>query len=148
MSKILIAEDNPVNRELLRELLEMRGHTVAEACDGEEALRIIEQTQPDLVLLDIGMPLLDGFGVIRKIREDPRFASISVVAVTAYAMEGDRVKILSSNFDGYLSKPVDARSLAQELDRVLRQQGEQQVPADQASGSKGSSQARAVGEGT
>ena len=148
MSKILIAEDNPVNRELLRELLEVRGHAVVEACDGEEALRIIEQTQPDLVLLDIGMPLLDGFGVIRKIRENPRFASMPVVAVTAYAMRGDREKILSSNFDGYLSKPVDARSLAQELDRVLRQQGEQEVSTDQASGSKGSSQARAVGEGT
>jgi len=148
MSKILIAEDNPVNRELLRELLEVRGHTVVEACDGEEALRIIEQTQPDLVLLDIGMPLLDGFGVIRKIRENPRFASMPVVAVTAYAMRGDREKILSSNFDGYLSKPVDARSLAQELDRVLRQQGKQEVSTDQASGSKGSSQARAVGEGT
>ena len=148
MSKILIAEDNPVNRELLRELLEVRGHTVVEACDGEEALRIIEQTQPDLVLLDIGMPLLDGFGVIRKIRENPRFASMPVVAVTAYAMRGDREKILSSNFDGYLSKPVDARSLAQELDRVLRQQGKQEVSTDQASGSKGSGQARAVGEGT
>jgi len=148
MSKILIAEDNPVNRELLRELLEVRGHTVAEACDGEEALRMIEQSQPDLVLLDIGMPLLDGFGVIRKIRENPRFASMPVVAVTAYAMRGDREKILSSNFDGYLSKPVDARSLAQELDRVLRQQGEQEVSADQTSGSKGSGQARAVGGGT
>ena len=148
MSKILIAEDNPVNRELLRELLEVRGHAVVEACDGEEALLIIEQTQPDLVLLDIGMPLLDGFGVMRKIRENPCFASMPVVAVTAYAMRGDREKILSSNFDGYLSKPVDARSLAQELDRVLRQQGEQEVSTDQASGSKGSSQARAVGEGT
>jgi two-component system, cell cycle response regulator DivK len=119
MSKILIAEDNAVNRELLRELLEMRGHTVAEACDGEEALRMIEQTQPDLLLLDIGMPLLDGFGVIRKVRENPRFAPLPVVAVTAYAMQGDREKILSSKFDGYLSKPVNAQSLAEELDRLL-----------------------------
>jgi CheY-like chemotaxis protein len=148
MSKILIAEDNPVNRELLRELLEMRGHTVAEACDGEEALRIIEQTQPDLVLLDIGMPILDGFGVIRKIRENPRFASMPVVAVTAYAMQGDREKILSSKFDGYLSKPVDARSLAQELERVLRQPGAQEVSAEQALGSEVSGKARAVREGT
>jgi CheY-like chemotaxis protein len=85
---------------------------VTEACYGEEALRVVEQTQPDLVLLDIGMPVLDGFGVIRKIRENPRFASMPIVAVTAYAMQGDREKILSSNFDGYLSKPVDARSLS------------------------------------
>ena len=97
MTKILVAEDNAVNRELLRELLEMRGYTVMEACDGEEALRMIEQTQPDLVLLDIGMPVLDGFGVMRKIRENPRFASLPVVAVTAYAMQGDREKILNQS---------------------------------------------------
>jgi CheY-like chemotaxis protein len=119
MTKILIAEDNAVNRELLRELLEVRGYTVVEACDGEEALRMIEQTQPDLLLLDIGMPVLDGFAVVRKIRENPRLASLPVVAVTAYAMQGDRERILNSNFDGYLSKPVNSRSLAEELDRLL-----------------------------
>jgi two-component system cell cycle response regulator DivK len=136
MSKILIAEDNAVNRELLRELLEMRGHTVAEACDGEEALRMIEQTQPDLLLLDIGMPLLDGFGVMRKIREDPCFASLPVVAVTAYAMQGDREKILSSNFDGYLSKPVNARSLGEELDRLLGKRADHDMSQNQSSGSQ------------
>jgi CheY-like chemotaxis protein len=119
MTKVLIAEDNAVNRELLRELLELRGYTVVEACDGEEALRMIEQSQPDLLLLDIGMPLLDGFGVIRKIRKHPQFSSLPVVAVTAYAMRGDREKILNAKFDGYLSKPVNSRSLAEELERLL-----------------------------
>ncbi len=136
MSKILIAEDNAVNRELLRELLEMRGHTVAEACDGEEALRMIERTQPDLLLLDIGMPLLDGFGVMRKIRESPQFASLPVVAVTAYAMQGDREKILSSKFDGYLSKPVNARSLGEELDRLLSKRADDDISQNQSSGSQ------------
>jgi CheY-like chemotaxis protein len=136
MSKILIAEDNAVNRELLRELLEMCGHIVAEACDGEEALRMIEQTQPDLLLLDIGMPLLDGFGVMRKIRESPRFASLPVVAVTAYAMQGDREKILSSKFDGYLSKPVNARSLGEELDRLLSKRADHDVSQNQSSGNQ------------
>jgi len=136
MSKILIAEDNAVNRELLRELLEMRGHTVAEACDGEEALRMIERTQPDLLLLDIGMPLLDGFGVMRKIRESPQFASLPVVAVTAYAMQGDREKILSSKFDGYLSKPVNARSLGEELDRLLSKRADHDISQNQSSGSQ------------
>ena len=75
MIRILVAEDNAVNRELLRELLEARGYTVFEACDGQEALQMIEQTQPELLLLDIGMPVLDGFGVIRKIRENPRLAA-------------------------------------------------------------------------
>ena len=111
MSKVLIAEDNAVNRELLRELLEARGYTVVEACDGQAALHMIEQTQPDLLLLDIGMPVMDGFGVMRKIRENPRLATLPVLAVTAYAMQGDREKILNSGFNGYLSKPVNARYL-------------------------------------
>jgi CheY-like chemotaxis protein len=119
MTKVLIAEDNAVNRELLRELLEARGYDVVEACDGQEALAVIERAEPDILLLDIGMPVLDGFGVVRALRENPRLAMLPAVAVTAYAMQGDREKILSSGFDGYLSKPVDARVLAEELDRVL-----------------------------
>ena len=119
MTRILVAEDNAVNRELLRELLELRGYTVLEACDGQEALETIEQTYPELLLLDIGMPVLDGFAVVRKIRENPRLARLPVVAVTAYAMRGDREKILNSGFDGYLSKPVDPSSLTKELDRLL-----------------------------
>src|SRR5258707_6922504 len=112
MTKILIAEDNAVNRELLRELLEILGNTVEEACDGEEALRMVRQSQPDILLLDIGMPLLDGFGVVTKIRENPRLASLPVVAVTAYAMQGDRDKIFNSGFNGYPSKPLNSRALA------------------------------------
>src|SRR5258708_27391560 len=81
MTKILIAEDNAVNRELLRELLEARGYAVDEACDGQEALDMIAQNQPDILLLDIGMPVLDGFAVVSKIRENPRLASLPVVAV-------------------------------------------------------------------
>jgi two-component system, cell cycle response regulator DivK len=119
MIKVLIAEDNAINRELLRELLEMRGYSVVEACDGQEALNVIEQTNPDLLLLDIGMPVLDGFALIRKIRETSRLATLPVVAVTAYAMQGDRDKILNSGFDGYLSKPIDAIALAAELERLL-----------------------------
>jgi CheY-like chemotaxis protein len=124
MITVLNAEDNAVNRELLRELLELRGYAVIEACDGKEALHMIEQAQPELLLLDIGMPVMDGFAAIRKIRENPRLAQLPVVAVTAYAMRGDREKILNSGFDGYLSKPVNARSLAEELDRLLDKRDE------------------------
>ncbi len=119
MKTVLIAEDNPTNRELLRELLEIRGYTVAEACNGQEALVSVEQAPPDILLLDIGMPVLDGFAVVRKLRENPRLTSLPVVAVTAYAMQGDREKIMNSGFDGYLSKPVNSSSLFQELDRLL-----------------------------
>src|SRR5947207_1183056 len=117
MKTILIAEDHPTNRELLRELLEIRGYTVAEACDGQEALAMVEQSPPDILLLDIGMPLLDGFAVVCKLRENPRFAKLPIVAVTAYAMQCDREKIMNSGFDGYLAKPVNSLSLVQELDR-------------------------------
>ena len=108
---------------------------------------MIEQTQPDLLLLDIGMPLLDGFGVMRQIREDPCFASLPVVAVTAYAMQGDREKILSSNFDGYLSKPVNARSLGEELDRLLRKRADHDMSQNQSSGSQPRGEVQAARKG-
>jgi CheY-like chemotaxis protein len=146
MIRILVAEDNAVNRELLRELLEARGYTVSEACDGQEALHMIEQVKPELLLLDIGMPVLDGFAVIQRIRENPRLALLPVVAVTAYAMRGDREKILQSGFDGYLSKPLNPSSLTEELDRLLtkraqaagQDQGHQSGRKDQAAGASGS----------
>jgi CheY-like chemotaxis protein len=119
MSTVLIAEDNAINRELLRELLEIRGYTVVEACNGQEALHMIEQARPDILLLDLGMPVLDGRAVVRRIREDPRLAALPVLAVTAYAMQGDREKILSLGFDGYLAKPISSSSLIQELERLL-----------------------------
>jgi CheY-like chemotaxis protein len=117
--RVLIAEDSSVNRELLRELLEIRGHEVFEAVDGQEALDRIAQLHPDLVVLDIGMPVLDGFGVIEKIRADPQLARLPVLAATAYAMRGDRDRVLQAGFDGYVSKPISADALAQEIARVL-----------------------------
>ncbi|MGH9499924.1 MAG: response regulator [Terriglobales bacterium] len=119
MSKVLIAEDNPVNRELLRELLETRGHSVGEACNGQEALHRIEESLPDILLLDLDMPVLDGFATVRRIRENPVVAALPVLAVTAYAMQGDRERVLSSGFDGYLSKPIQSRLLFEEMDRLL-----------------------------
>jgi CheY-like chemotaxis protein len=136
MSRILIAEDNAVNRELLHELLETRGHIVLEACDGQEALDVLERTPPDLLLLDIGMPVLDGYAVIRKIRENPRLAALPVVAVTAYAMPGDRERIVNSKFDGYLSKPINSQLLTRELDRLLNKRADRDESRRQASGNQ------------
>jgi two-component system cell cycle response regulator DivK len=79
---------------------------------------MVEQTPPDIPLLDIGMPVLDGFAVVRTLRENRRLAALPVVAITAYAMPGDRDKIMTSEFDGYLSKPVSSQLLAQEFDRL------------------------------
>ncbi|HVI10671.1 MAG TPA: response regulator [Candidatus Binatia bacterium] len=120
MRKILVAEDNAINRELLRELLEFRQYHVTEAGDGQQALDLIAQTRPDIVLLDLDMPVLDGFATIAKIRQDPALAQLPVIAVTAYAMRGDREHILGSGFNGYLPKPVDSAMLVAELSRFLQ----------------------------
>jgi CheY-like chemotaxis protein len=87
---------------------------------------MMAQSHPDIVLLDIGMPVLDGFAVIRKIRENPSLATLPVLAVTAYAMRGDRENVMNAGFDGYLSKPINARALGNEIERLLRR------PEDQA----------------
>jgi CheY-like chemotaxis protein len=132
MKSVLIAEDNPVNRELLRELLEMRGYAVVETCNGQEAMEQLHKAQPDILLLDLNMPVLDGFGAIEKIRKHPGFRTLPVLAVTAYAMRGDREKILAAGFDGYLSKPIDPTVLQQELQRLLIEETQKQAPGTQA----------------
>src|SRR5258708_37089479 len=100
MSKVLVAEDNAVNLELLREILEANQYQVVEAGDGREAVARIEENQTVLVLLDINMPVLDGFAAIRQIRMQPRYSRLPVIAVTAYAMKDDREKILAAGFNG------------------------------------------------
>ncbi len=117
--RILIAEDNAVNRELLRELLEMRGYVVFEACNGQEALDVIDQVRPDVLVIDLGMPVLDGFGAIRKIRANPDLNQLPVLAATAFAMRGDRARVLEAGFDGYISKPIDPAALQKEIDRLV-----------------------------
>jgi len=131
MINVLVAEDSPVNRELLRELLEARGYNVMEASDGQEALRMIAENHPEILLLDIGMPVLDGFAVMRKIRQDHGLATMMVLAITAYAMQGDRENILNAGFDGYLPKPVNARDLADEIERLLRKRTNQNTATNQ-----------------
>jgi two-component system cell cycle response regulator len=106
---------------------------------------MIEQSRPELLLMDIGMPVLDGFGVIRKIRENPRIAMLPVVAVTAYAMRGDREKILNSGFDGYLSKPLNPSSLTAELDRLLTKQANVSANPDHLKEGQPGGKDRAVG---
>jgi len=119
MTKVLIAEDSAVNRELLREFLEIRGYTVQETRDGQEALNRIEKERPDILLLDLNMPVLDGYATIQKIRENPALVTLPVLAVTAFAMRGDREKVMQSGFNGYLSKPVNPADLYREMERLL-----------------------------
>lgn len=121
MKKILLAEDNLASRELLRELLQRWGYEVIEASDGADALTKINATLPDLVLCDIQLPLLDGFGVVQALRKDPRFAHTPVVALTAFAMRGEKENILSAGFNTYQSKPIQSEMLKENIKRLLKQ---------------------------
>jgi len=130
MKRILIAEDNPVNRELLHELLEARGYEVEEAENGQQALQMIAQSRPDALLLDLNMPVLDGLSTVRNIREDAAISSLPVLAVTAYAMRGDREKTLEAGFDGYLSKPINPAALEAELERIWKNPAKADVSSE------------------
>jgi CheY-like chemotaxis protein len=104
---ILVVDDNAFSRELMRELLEPSGHVILEAVNGRDALDLIRGGVPELVFLDLQMPLQDGFGVIRELRKDSRFQKLPVVAVTASAMIGDRERAIAAGFDSYIAKPID-----------------------------------------
>jgi len=104
---ILVADDNLPSRELMRELLEASGHLVLEASSGYEALELIRRNPPELVFLDLQMPIMDGFCVIRELRSDDRFRRLPVVAVTASAMLGDRERAIAAGFDSYIAKPIN-----------------------------------------
>lgn len=117
--KILVADDNTASRELIREVLEMSGYEVVEATDGREAVSRARENPPDLLLVDIQMPRLDGYGVIHELRNDPRLSGLRVIALTAFAMQGDRERALQAGFDGYITKPVDIAQLRQELKKLL-----------------------------
>lgn len=118
--KILVVDDNSISRELVREALEGRRYLVVEASDGREALERMMENPPDLVLMDIQMPVMDGYAALQRIRQDPRFSGMRVVALTAYAMLGDREKALAAGFDGYIAKPVNVHALRAQIDQILR----------------------------
>ena len=117
--KILVADDNRVSRELIREVLENSSQKVLEAENGEEAIEMIASEKPDVVLLDIQMPIFDGYEVLRRIRNNPRFCDIPFVALTAYAMKEDRERALASGFNAYFTKPIDASSLRIRIKQML-----------------------------
>jgi len=119
LKRVLVADDKPTGRELVRTVLENRGYEVFEASDGIEALESAHRISPDLIILDLHMPGLDGFGVIKELRLDPQFEKTPVVALTASAMQGDRQRALSAGFTGYITKPVSLKALRAEVERLL-----------------------------
>ncbi len=123
MKKILVVDDEENIRCLYKEELEEDGFTVELAKNGEEALEKITREQPDLVLLDLEMPGLDGYAVLRRVRQDTRLAALRVVAVTARAMQGDREKALAAGFDGYITKPINAVGIREYVAQLLGGEG-------------------------
>jgi two-component system chemotaxis response regulator CheY len=116
---ILIADDRASSRELLRTVLERAGYAVIEAEDGEQALERARTGNPDLILLDLQMPRLDGYAVLAALRQEPPFRKLPVLALTASAMRGDREKILEAGFTDYLAKPAGPEILRETVARLL-----------------------------
>lgn len=113
--KILVVEDNPMNLELMTDLLEFEGLTVVTATSGEEGVRQAAEHLPDLILMDVSLPGMDGLQATRAIREQASTAHIPVVAVTAHASEEDRSNVTAAGCAGYLTKPVDVATFASEV---------------------------------
>jgi two-component system cell cycle response regulator DivK len=105
--QILVVEDNEKNMKLFRDVLVATGYGTLEATTGEQAIELAVEHAPDLVLMDIQLPDIDGVEALRRLRADDRTASIPVLALTAQAMQGDRERFLTAGFDGYISKPVN-----------------------------------------
>lgn len=118
-ARILLIEDNEQNRYLATFLLEQRGHEVHHAGTGPRGLELAAELRPDLILLDIQLPGMDGHAVARALKSDPVLRTIPIVAVTSYAMVGDREKCLEAGAEGYLEKPINPESFVSEVERFL-----------------------------
>ncbi len=117
--KIVIVEDNPFNMELVHDILAIKGYDIYEAVDAEQGLEIIARVKPDLVLMDIHLPGMDGIEATRLIKSQESTKNIPVVAVTANAMKGDREEIISQGFDDYISKPIELTALIEKVAEIL-----------------------------
>jgi CheY-like chemotaxis protein len=116
---ILIVEDNDNNRNLLRDILIFHGYEVTVASDGQEGVDLARKLRPDLILMDIQMPGLDGMTAGRILKGDPMTSGLKIIALTSFAMQGDREKFMAAGFDGYLSKPISTRELPGMINRWL-----------------------------
>jgi len=122
-AQILVVEDNEKNMKLFRDVLHASGYRTLEAATGERAVELVFEHRPDLVLMDIQLPDIDGIEALSRLRADDRTASVPVLALTAQAMEGDRERFLAAGFDGYLSKPVDIAEFVATIKRYCEDGG-------------------------
>ena len=120
MLRILVVEDSPVNMALTVAILENAGHTILQADHAAEGLEMARSQQPDLVLMDIQLPDIDGLAATRLLKGDPRTAHIPVIALTAFAMKGDEDETRAAGCDGYVTKPIRYKEFLAEMDAVLK----------------------------
>ncbi|MBC7250323.1 MAG: response regulator [Anaerolineae bacterium] len=118
-SVILYIEDNPENRLLVRRVLESEGYTVVEATDGPAGLEAARQSPPDLILLDINLPEIDGYQMVGRLRSVPGLSTVPIIALTANVMRGDRERTLAAGCDGYIQKPIDVDTLPAQIASFL-----------------------------
>ncbi len=121
MTKVLLVEDNEMNRDMLSRRLERRGYDVVLAEDGDQGLQRAAETRPDLILLDMSLPGVDGWEVARRLKADPATAAISIIALTAHAMAGDRERALQAGCDDYDTKPIELPRLLDKISTLLAQ---------------------------
>jgi len=117
--KILIVEDNVQNRLLMVDILKIHGYEIIEARDGMEGIQFAREHKPDLILLDMQMPVMDGLEAARRLKADPGTRLIKILAITSFAMKGDRERILAAGCDEYMAKPIDTRQLPVVIRRLL-----------------------------
>lgn len=120
-NRVLIVEDNQENLELLRELLTLKGYRTIEATNGKKVIEVVSRERPDLVLMDIQLPEVDGISALKALRDDPRTKDIPIIAITAHAMKGDRENFIKEGFDGYIAKPISIKDLLTVLSIYLPQ---------------------------
>jgi two-component system cell cycle response regulator DivK len=116
---ILIVDDNPTNLKLARVMLAAEGYEVRVAVDAEEALKMLDGFHPRLILMDLQLPGMDGLSLTRRLKEDPATSDVAILALTAYAMKGDEEKARQAGCDGYITKPIDTRTLPAVIAGVL-----------------------------
>jgi two-component system, cell cycle response regulator DivK len=119
MPKILLVEDNEINRDMLSRRLERRGYRVATALDGEQGVSMAGLEAPDLILMDMSLPVLDGWEAARRLKAAPETRTIPIIALTAHAMVGDREKAIESGCDDYDTKPVEFQRLLEKIETIL-----------------------------
>jgi two-component system cell cycle response regulator DivK len=123
MVRILLVEDNELNRDMLSRRLQRRGYNVEIAVDGKQGLQLADASSPDLILLDLSLPEMDGWEVLRRLKQHPRMKRIPVVALTAHALVTDRNRALEAGFDDYDIKPVEMPRLLKKMETLLHSEG-------------------------